>query len=274
MQVTSTAFVIDVGAQIVVTLHQPTSTRGVGVVMVVGGRQIRAGSHRQYIRLARAFANAGYACIRFDLLGHGDSEGEPRDFEQNAEALSKVIDALQEKVPQAQRVVLWGLCDGATSAGLYAPTDPRVAGLLLANPWVRNETSKARALIATYYRRRFTSGAFWSRLLSGRVGVLRGLMEWVDNWRAAHGKDAGVSSTSSLDERLLESLAQFRGATHIVIAQEDLTGQEFQHVVQRNSILSRNLNVTQIDGADHTFSSPAWHQALERTSLDLLRATK
>ena len=45
-------------------LHRPEVTARTGVVIVVGGRQNRVGSHRQFVLLARALAAAGYATLR------------------------------------------------------------------------------------------------------------------------------------------------------------------------------------------------------------------
>ena len=60
--------------------RQPAAARG--VVVVVGGPQYRAGSHRQFTLLARALAARGIPVLRFDCRGMGDSEGAQRDFEQ------------------------------------------------------------------------------------------------------------------------------------------------------------------------------------------------
>ena len=56
-----------------------TATRG--VLVVVGGPQYRAGSHRQFTLLARALAGDGVAVLRFDYRGMGDSEGAARSFD-------------------------------------------------------------------------------------------------------------------------------------------------------------------------------------------------
>ncbi len=50
----------------------------VGVAIIVGGPQYRAGSHRQFILLARRLAHAGIPALRFDYRGMGDSPGAMR----------------------------------------------------------------------------------------------------------------------------------------------------------------------------------------------------
>ena len=42
------------------------------VLVVVGGPQVRAGSHRHFVQLARHLATHGHAVMRFDVRGMGD----------------------------------------------------------------------------------------------------------------------------------------------------------------------------------------------------------
>ena len=51
-----------------------------GVIILIGGPQYRAGAHRQFVHLARSLADEGIACLRFDFRGMGDSSGEARTF--------------------------------------------------------------------------------------------------------------------------------------------------------------------------------------------------
>src|SRR5690606_19047994 len=114
------------------------------VLVVVGGPQYRAGSHRQFVLLSRRLAGRGIPCMRFDYRGIGDSTGEPRGFEAVDDDVRAAIDEFCAQMPDIEQIVLWGLCDGASAACLYARKDPRVAGLVLLNPWVRTEAGEAR----------------------------------------------------------------------------------------------------------------------------------
>src|SRR5438067_4982461 len=123
-----------------------------GVLIVVGGPQYRIGSHRQFALLARHLAANGIAAMRFDYRCMGDSEGETRDFESIQEDIRAALDAFQQAVPGLRDVVLWGLCDGASAAAMYAPGDARVRGLVLLNPWVRTDDGVARTTLKHHYR--------------------------------------------------------------------------------------------------------------------------
>jgi exosortase A-associated hydrolase 1 len=101
----------------------PAAPSGRGVLIVVGGPQYRVGSHRQFPLLARHLAAHGIAAMRFDYRGMGDSDGEERDFESIREDIRAALDAFTEAVPGMRDIVLWGLCDGASAAAMYAPDD-------------------------------------------------------------------------------------------------------------------------------------------------------
>ena len=76
----------------IVTL--PETTAEAGVIIVVGGPQYRAGSHRQFTLVARHLAEQGIASIRFDYRGMGDSEGDMRNFENIDSDIRAAIDTL------------------------------------------------------------------------------------------------------------------------------------------------------------------------------------
>ncbi|MDB5799413.1 MAG: alpha/beta hydrolase family protein [Rhodocyclales bacterium] len=253
------------------TLHLPQGSHEVGVVMVVGGHQTRAGSHRQFLRLARRLAAEGHVSLRFDLPGLGDSAGTLLPFDDNGLALRAAIDALIQAVPSIRRVVLWGLCDGATAAALYAVTDARIAGLVLANPWVRTGQVHAQVLVKSYYRQRLLSPTFWGKLLRGQVGVVRSATEWLSTWRTA--RSAGNTTDGDLPARLRRALSDFSGSTSIIIAEQDLTGQEFL-LVAKHIEPTVSIAIHSVEGADHTFSTQAWHQQLEDLSISAIAEIK
>ena len=97
-------------------LAVPEIAASTGVIVIVGGPQYRAGSHRQFVLLSRTLAAAGYPVLRFDYCGMGDSTGAQRDFTGVSADIAAAITTLQSRLPSVQRVALWGLCDGASAA--------------------------------------------------------------------------------------------------------------------------------------------------------------
>ena len=108
------------GEQLMGILALPDAPLATGVVIIVGGPQYRAGSHRQFVLLSRALASAGHSVLRFDYRGMGDSTGDLQNFETVNPDIDCAIDTLQAGVPGLLKVVLWGLCDGASAALLYS----------------------------------------------------------------------------------------------------------------------------------------------------------
>ncbi|MCL2344499.1 MAG: hydrolase 1, exosortase A system-associated [Desulfobulbus sp.] len=258
----------------------PDAPATVGVLIVVGGPQYRAGSHRQFLLLARALAAAGHAAMRFDTRGMGDSGGEKRDFETIDADIAAALAAFRQQCPQLERIVLWGLCDAATAALLYwdGSRDAALGGLVLLNPWARSEATLARTHIKHYYVQRLLQGEFWQKLFSGRLGIGRALRGLADNWLRA--RQAGAAEISAAAEpfqkRMLRALADFPGPTLLLLSGDDYTAKEFLEACRADAHAARALtrpDLTRLDvpGADHTFSSRALRQTVEAATLDWLR---
>lgn len=253
----------------------PTNPSPVGLVIVVGGPQYRVGSHRQFVLLARRVALSGFASLRFDLSGMGDSEGEFRGFEFVDRDIVAAIKLLQEKCPKVSRVGLWGLCDGASAALLYVHTHPddRVGGLCLLNPWVRSESSYARTEVKHYYWQRLLTMEFWRKLISGGVKVREATRDLLGKIRLA--REERQPRSGSYQERMAAGLRDFTGRVCLVLSERDYTAKEFMDVVQSDPAWSGLVGADGIagqvvQGADHTFSSATWRSQVEKITVDWL----
>jgi len=263
------------GDQMLGILHAPTSAQGdLGVVVVVGGPQYRAGSHRQFVHLARALAEGGYPVLRFDCRGMGDSSGAARSFEQLDDDIRAAIAELQARAPSVRRVVLWGLCDGASAALLYvdASRDPVVQGLALANPWVRSEATLARTHLRHYYWRRLLQGEFWRQRLAGK-GWGAGWRGLLDAWRALRG---GAATGDHFSSRMARGWMSFEGGILLLLSGNDLTANEFVEVTRtarawHGAMARPRLARFDLRNADHTFSSADWRDAVSRATIAWLR---
>jgi len=247
-----------------------------GVLIIVGGPQYRAGSHRQFTLLARALARQGIAAMRFDVRGMGDSEGSARPFEDTGADLDAAVTVFMQQVPALREVVLWGLCDGASAAALYAARDARVKGLALLNPWVRTEAGAATATIKHYYRARLFDRTFWQKLASGKFDAGAAVRSAVQLARTALAP-APAASTAALPDQVYQGLAGFQGKLLVMLSGADLTAQEFQDASASTDAwrsLMANPRVTRhvLDGADHTCSRRDWHDQVAAWTTAWLRA--
>jgi exosortase A-associated hydrolase 1 len=240
-----------------------------GVLIVVGGPQYRAGSHRQFALLARRLAAQGIPALRFDYRGLGDSGGAARTFEDVGADIRSAIDAFQEAVPGLREVVLWGLCDAAAAALFYGHSDARVAGLVLLNPWARSPAGLARSTLKHYYWSRLRDPALWRKLASGRFALgasLRSLLALVGAARQAPAvpRDGSAPALApGLHARLLDGMQRYRGRVLFIFSSADLTAQEFLDMCKASRSWQRLLagpavQQRTLDGADHTFSRRAW----------------
>lgn len=257
-----------------------------GVLILVGGPQYRIGSHRQFLLLARSLAAEGYPSLRFDYRGMGDSGGAMRDFEAVSDDVGAAIDAFQQASPTIRRVVLWGLCDAASAALLYvqARRDARISGLALLNPWVRSEASLAQTHIKHYYGQRLMERAFWLKLLSGKLDLLKSLRGFLNSARQARPAVAGAAanpardpalSSRSFQDRMAEGLRQFPGAVLLILSGDDYTAKEFLAYVGSNAawsglIAAQRISRVDVPGADHTFSTSVHRARVESETLEWL----
>lgn len=254
-----------------------------GVLIVVGGPQYRAGAHRQFTLLARVLAAAGYPVLRFDVRGMGDSPGAQRSFEALHEDVHAAVAALLHARTGLRRVVLWGLCDGASAAllALQARPAPAVAGLVLLNPWVRSAASLAQAQVKHYYRQRLLQADFWRKLLRGGVAgkALKDL--WQNLRTARQGRKAAAGSAAAtapagFQQRMAQAWQGFAGPVLLLLSEHDTTAQEFSEYVQgcsrwQAALRQRPPQRVALAGADHTCSSPEAQAAAEQATLAWLQ---
>ena len=263
------------GETLVAILTRPAVPMDTGVVIIVGGPQYRAGSHRQFVLLSRALSAAGYAVLRFDYRGMGDSTGDLHTFENVNSDISTAIDALVIEVPRVRHVVLWGLCDGASAALLYchASRDARVRGLCLLNPWVRSDASLAKTHVKHYYTQRLRQKEFWIKLASGQV-AWRALAGLIGNLKMALSPQAKQASTAFQD-RMAIAWKDFDGHILLLLSGDDYTAREFLELARSSAVWAGTLQKNKLTqhlqaGADHTFSELRFNSVVEKYTLDLL----
>ena len=241
-----------------------------GVVIAVGGPQYRVGSHRQFTLLARALAAAGVPALRFDYRGMGDSDGDARTFVQVERDLCAAIDAF-ERATGIARIVLWGLCDGASASMMYAPHDARVVGVVAVNPWARSRETTRAARLRHYYVQRLVTREFWVRLLSGKI-TLRAAAPDVEQ----PGSDAAMEDAAYLDH-MARGWTAYTRPMLFLLSGNDMTAREFEAWIARSRALrrryrSRVCTTTALSDADHTFSRRVWLDSAAQATVTWVRA--
>lgn len=262
-------------------LARPEKPTDTAVVLIVGGPQYRVGSHRQFVLLSRTLAAAGFAVLRFDYRGMGDSSGAQRNFEAVSADIAAAIDVLQQHLPGIEKVALWGLCDAAAAALLYCHEthDARVHGLCLLNPWVRSEASLARTQVKHYYLARLQQKEFWLKLLRGGVAT-RALGGLLQNMRVAWGGTRHHTAPQKpFQQRMALAWQQFQGRILLVLSGDDYTAKEFQEFARtdaawKNHLCHAHLQRHEIPGVDHTFSGVASRLQVEKITLEWLGCTE
>ena len=244
-----------------------------GVLVVVGGPQYRAGSHRQFTLLARKLALGGFPTFRFDYRGMGDSSGSPRTFESVEADLGAAVAAFQREVPELDEIVLWGLCDGASAVMMFGASGKPVHGMIVLNPWVRSMATLARSHIRHYYPRRLAQRSFWIKVLAGDIRIGEAIASLVQNISGLRRPNA--SSAPHFIDGMRRGFAAFPGRVLIVLSGDDLTAREFLEVVNMDPQWQETLSAARVDrvdipDADHTFSRFSSRQNVEQTTLSWL----
>lgn len=263
---------------------KPAHHENVGILIIVGGPQYRAGSHRQFTLLARRLANEGVASFRFDYRGMGDSEGEPRNFEYINEDIRAAIDQFQNLCPWVSRIILWGLCDAASAAMLYAQHDNRVIAQILLNPWVHTEEGAAKVRLKSYYLSRFFQTSFWKKLLMGEIKPFKSITELIRTAKTAksisthaqHKTKHTIYSNSTYIDRMLSGIKSYKGHTLVILSSDDYVAQEFTALTTSNrtwakALKSERISIVKVENANHTFSSFDLRERVETLTLNFTK---
>jgi exosortase A-associated hydrolase 1 len=210
------------------TLDVPDGEVRAGLLIVTGGNEVRAGAWNGQAMLAARLAAKGFAVLRFDRRGCGDSEGDNAGFSGSAADIRAALAQFRAEVPGMARVVGWGNCDAASALMLGGGLG--CDGLVLSNPWTFEPAAGAVAEEApapmssqelrAHYRARLLNPAAVLRVLRGEVALGRLVKSLLGVLRKA-------PPPSSLAQDMARGLAGFGGPVALLVAERDRTGQAF-----------------------------------------------
>lgn len=120
-------------------LHEPVEVKQrEGFVFVHPFAEEKLWAHLAYVNFARKLTGLGYPVLRFDVMGHGDSDGdfEETTIETQLSDIRRAINTLRSRFPSVEGVNLLGLRFGATLAAISAESLPDIKKLVLWDPIV------------------------------------------------------------------------------------------------------------------------------------------
>lgn len=162
------------GETLVGTLDESDGTTG--LLIVSGGNEIRAGSHRGMAQLAARLAAQGVPVFRFDRRGVGDSSGENGGWSQSAPEVHAAATCFRMEAPHLETLIALGNCDAATALAAFGQA-AGVDALILTNPWLSDRGSDGlppAPAIRARYLARLRDPVSWKKLPNFRK-LLKGL---------------------------------------------------------------------------------------------------
>jgi len=166
-------------------LHHPVEAvaRGQGFVFCHPCFEEKLWTHRVFVSFARELTARGYHVLRFDYMGHGDSDG---DFEHatistRLSDLACAISILRREIGAEASIGLLGLRLGATLAAEYAERDPKISHLMLWDPITEGAAYMQEVLLsnlatqsAVHQQIRFTREDLVGQMRSGETVNIEG----------------------------------------------------------------------------------------------------
>lgn len=212
------------------------------IIICHGFISSKTGQHRLFVKVARDLCQAGFAVLRFDFSGCGDSTGEYKDISvlRQVEEATRAIDFVAQH-PEIDdgRIILLGHSLGGAIAVATAADDKRVHKLILLSP----VASPFKDIV------NIVGDKFYERCLEDGV---------VDY----EGFELGKPFFTSLAKlHPLKQAELFAGDVLIVHGSGDVetpleNARLYKNVFKKRGRSYCELQVVQ--GADHTYSSAVW----------------
>lgn len=271
---------IEGGRRLVGMLHAPQAAgeRGAGVIFVHGWSGYRIGPHRMFVRTARAMAERGYHCLRFDLSGRGDSEGEAgeTDLDMMVDDALAAARFLRETIG-VRKLFPLGICSGGNVTLGAASLDKSFAGLILwstplfAPAKVKTDEVRRRGRLFSDTARKLLRRETYAKLFDGKV-----------DWRTIRRNLLGRGDSSQREGRnlkdsrrdVLADLDGYHGPALFVYGSRDhdaVGAPEFYRQYCLDHDIPAAFHI--IEGANHSYYSRPWEQQVIDVTLGWLDAT-
>ncbi|MGH8206832.1 MAG: hypothetical protein ACRETK_08650, partial [Steroidobacteraceae bacterium] len=277
----------------VVTEPHSGRARAGAIILLNDGANLHIGSNRTAVLLARLWARQGYAVLRMDLAGLGDSASRvdcPANQVFPEAAMQDIragIELMRARYGPCE-ITLSGLCSGAYHAYRAAAEGLAVARVILVNQrdffWradLNNNYLRYELAITapSIYWSRALSRASWKKLLLGQaqVGHITGI--YLRRARLALGsalRELGRAVHLRLPQDLgweLEGMVA-RGVRPIFVFSRSDAGWRLLHMLAGSALarLDGRCRVRIIEGSDHTFTGTTARMRLQQVLCEELSA--
>jgi pimeloyl-ACP methyl ester carboxylesterase len=265
------AVVFGPGRRLVGIATSPAKSGGgaldTGVILFNAGVVHRVGPNRLYVTLARRLSEFGFAVLRFDHSGIGDSLPRHDDLSFEQSSVAEGLDAMNWLAAEhgCDKFVLIGLCSGTLTAFKAAQADPRVVSLVLLTALLQDPSTVTDEVVAEAANRRVARSYLvekagranaWHRLMTGRANyrnAWRTLRRLASAPFQSRPIDGGTAAILTQLERLLA-----RGVSVLFLFAEPTTVLEYFRMTlePRLSELRKHgrIDTAILTQADHTFT--------------------
>lgn len=214
--------------------HRPDTDQPVPAIMLLHGfTGHHIEDHRLFVQMSNYLTKAGFAVLRFDFYGSGDSDGEFDEFTIQTE-LNDAVAGLNWLLAQpgidAHRIGVVGLSFGGGVTALLAGCDPRVKAAVF---WNAFSLPQDHFLEHTQFD------------LASDGGIIGGLRIGPDFARVLHQTD------------IIGTLRHYAGPGLVVHSTKDEALPRKESEAIKDALGDRGEMVL-IEDADHTFKHPAW----------------
>ena len=251
------------------------------VILLNPGVVHRVAPGRVYVKLARVLADMGFAVLRFDFSGIGDSPARYDHLPFDKSAVRETQDAMQflKTTRDIDRFILLGGCSGARISLQTAFCDQRVVGAFLINLQITedDDSSDRMSRTAAFYYWNFAlfNLKSWFKLLTGKADylkILRALgfqaLRLLPSARKASPESIQISAN-------LRLLGERGTCVTFLYAESDPRLNDLREAIGRELRQLRTLakvRVEIIPRSDHTFSSLHDQDKLLRKICELIAA--
>lgn len=266
------------GETLVGVWHEPKAEPKAVLVMLHGWSGFRTGPHQMLTRAARRYAAEGYAVLRFDFAGRGDSDGDAQlaTLATMTEDSATALDWCRQR--SSAPIVLVGLCSGCEI--VVSGANENVAACVLWSAPVfaalpsQQRQAKKRSENLKAYARKLTRLSTWKKIVTGQVNTDAVGKAMSGSGGAAH-KNVESNEPGQLPpgfrQAALQRWKKWSGPLFQTYGSADPIYEEASQWYREHSGSMPHLHM--VPGANHSYYGLAWEKEVIEETLKWLKRT-